>query len=83
MSQEANHYYIPTPSTWPLTGAIAIFFMGFGAAFTVNKLPIGYGLLAIGFAILIYMLFGWFGTVAKESESGKFNKQVDSSFAGV
>ena len=80
MNQGANHYYIPTPSTWPMTGAIAIFFMGFGAAFTVNKLPIGYGLLAIGFAILIYMLFGWFGTVAKESEGGKFNKQVDSSF---
>ncbi|MCH6585081.1 MAG: cytochrome c oxidase subunit 3 [Proteobacteria bacterium] len=80
MSQETNHYYIPTPSTWPIIGAIAIFFMGFGAAFTVNKLPIGYGMLAIGFAILVYMLFGWFGTVARESEGGKFNKQVDNSF---
>lgn len=80
MSQETNHYYIPTPSTWPIIGATAIFFMGFGAAFTVNKLPIGYGMLAIGFAILVYMLFGWFGTVARESESGKFNKQVDNSF---
>ncbi len=80
MNQETNHYYIPTPSTWPIIGAIAIFFMGFGAAFTVNKLPIGYGMLAIGFAILVYMLFGWFGTVARESEGGKFNKQVDNSF---
>ncbi len=80
MSQETNHYYIPTPSTWPIIGAIAIFFMGFGAAFTVNKLPIGYGMLAIGFAILVYMLFGWFGTVSRESEDGKFNKQVDNSF---
>ena len=80
MSQDANRYYIPTPSAWPIVGSTAIFFMGFGAAFTVNKLPIGYVSLAIGFAILIYMLFGWFGTVAKESESGKFNKQVDSSF---
>ena len=33
-----------------------------------------------GAAILIYMLFGWFGTVIGESESGKFNKQVDLSF---
>ena len=80
MSQETNHYYIPTPSTWPIIGAIAILFMGFGAAFTVNKLPIGYGMLAIGFAILVYMLFGWFGTVSRESEDGKFNKQVDNSF---
>lgn len=80
MSQDANRYYIPTPSAWPIIGATAIFFMGFGAAFTVNKIPLGYGLLAIGFSILIYMLFGWFRTVARESESGKFNKQVDSSF---
>ena len=80
MNQETNHYYIPTPSPWPIIGATAILFMGFGAAFTVNKLPIGYGMLAIGFAILIYMLFGWFGTVSRESEGGKFNKQVDDSF---
>ena len=80
MNQETNHYYIPTPSPWPIIGATAILFMGFGAAFTVNKLPIGYGMLAIGFAILIYMLFGWFGTVSRESEGGKFNKQVDNSF---
>ena len=26
------------------------------------------------------MLFGWFGTVIRESEGGKFNKQVDLSF---
>jgi len=46
----------------------------------MNKMELGYGLLAVGFAILAYMLFGWFGTVAKESESGKYNDQVDLSF---
>src|SRR5688500_10081712 len=80
MSQEGGHYYVPAPSTWPLTGSIALLFMGFGAAFSVNRLPLGYGLLATGFAILVYMLFGWFGTVARESETGKYNKQVDISF---
>ena len=36
--------------------------------------------MARGAGILIYMLFGWFGTVIRESEDGKFNKQVDASF---
>jgi cytochrome c oxidase subunit 3 len=54
--------------------------MGSGAALTMNKMELGYGLLAIGFAILVYMLFGWFGTVARESESGKYGEQVDRSF---
>ena len=80
MNQEGGHYYVPAPSTWPITGSIALLFMGFGAAFSVNRLPLGYGLLASGFAVLIYMIFGWFGTVARESEGGVYNKQVDKSF---
>ena len=75
-----GHYYVPPPSTYPITGSIALLFMGFGAAFTVNKIPVGYGLLGIGFSILFYMIFVWFRTVARESEGGKFNKQVDASF---
>jgi cytochrome c oxidase subunit 3 len=33
-----------------------------------------------GFAVLLYMLFGWFGTVIGESEGGRFNLKVDASF---
>jgi cytochrome c oxidase subunit 3 len=33
-----------------------------------------------GAAVIIFMLFGWFGTVISESESGKYNEQVDMSF---
>jgi cytochrome c oxidase subunit III len=73
-------YYLPEPSKWPIVGSVALGFIGFGAAFTVNFMPVGYVLLAIGLAILIYMLFGWFGTVIRESESGKYNQQVDRSY---
>lgn len=80
MSQESGHYYVPSPSGWPIVGSTALLFMGFGAAMTMNKLELGYGLLAVGFAILIYMIFGWFSTVARESESGKYGADVDKSF---
>ena len=80
MSQGTGHYYVPAPSKWPIVGSAALFFLGFGAVFTMNKMPIGYWSLAIGFAILIYMLFGWFGDVARESESGKYGKQEDKAF---
>ncbi len=80
MSQESGHYYVPAPSAYPIIGSTALLFLGSGAALTMNKMELGYGLLAVGFSILIYMLFGWFGTVARESESGKFNQQVDRSF---
>ncbi len=80
MSQESGHYYVPAPSMYPIIGSTAILFMGSGAALTMNKMEMGYGMLAFGFAILVYMLFGWFGTVARESESGKYGAQVDKSF---
>ncbi len=76
----SDQYYLPQPSSWPLTGSIALGFLGFGAAFSVNKMQSGYVLLAIGFAVLTYMLFGWFGQVVRESEAGKYNKRVDISF---
>ena len=34
----------------------------------------------IGAAIVLVMLFGWFGTVINESLAGKYNDQVDMSF---
>jgi cytochrome c oxidase subunit 3 len=75
-----ERYYLPAPSRWPITGSLALGLLGFGAAFTVNFLTIGYILLALGFCVLVYMMFGWFGTVVRESEGGRYNKRVDISF---
>ena len=81
MSANSNRYYIPQPSHWPIVGSAALLCMALGATMLVNHMTTpGVSVLLAGLAILIYMLFGWFGTVARESESGKFNTQVDLSF---
>ena len=79
-ANSAPYYFVPAPSKWPLVGSIAMLFAGFGAAGVVNGQPWGTWLLLIGFAILFWMLLGWFGEVARESESGLYNGRVDSSF---
>ncbi len=79
-TQATDNYYLPQPSHWPIVAATALGFLGFGAAYTVNSMPLGYVLLGIGFMILFFMFAGWFTTVAHESEAGKYNKQVDVSF---
>lgn len=76
----ALKYFVPDPSKWPAVGAIALLAMAMGAAGWVNGFGYGPVLVAVGFAILIYMMFGWFGTVSGESESGKYGKNVDVSF---
>lgn len=79
MSQGTG-YYVPSPSKWPIIGSTALFFMGFGAAFTMNKMPLGYGMLITGLAILAFLIYGWFREVALESEAGKYKAQEDKSF---
>jgi cytochrome c oxidase subunit 3 len=74
------YYFVPQPSAWPITGSVALLLMGMGAAFWMNSVAAGPWMLAAGFAILLYMLFGWFGAVIRESEGQLYNKKVDASF---
>ncbi len=71
-------YYLPQPSYWPLIGSLGLFFLAIGAAILIHggsAIPI-----SIGGAILLLMLFGWFGTVIRENQRGLYNDQVDKSF---
>ncbi len=81
MTTAHDVYYVPSPSKWPIVGSVALFLLatGFISLLHVGRAP-GLTLLAAGFAILTYMLFGWFGNVISESEGGKYNAQVDGSF---
>jgi cytochrome c oxidase subunit 3 len=81
VSATTGGYYFAPPSKWPVVGSTALMFLGAGTVLWMNQIqPYGAALQLIGFAVLIYMLFGWFGNVISESESGLYNKQVDASY---
>jgi cytochrome c oxidase subunit 3 len=80
MTSQPGGYYLPSPSHWPIFGSIAIFLMAFGGVLIMNGAGGGTITLLVGVLVLIYMLTGWFGAVIGESESGKYNKQVDVSY---
>ncbi|MEQ1594522.1 MAG: cytochrome c oxidase subunit 3 [Casimicrobium sp.] len=73
-------YFVPSPSHWPIVGSAALLTLAFGAVGSMNQLSWGLPVLAVGFAILFFMLFGWFGAVIKESEGRLYGKNVDLSF---
>jgi cytochrome c oxidase subunit 3 len=75
-----NKYYIPHDTQWPIIGSIALFTLMLGAVALLNEWYPSLWALAPGFAILIFMFFGWFNTVIGESERGIFNLDVDRSF---
>ncbi len=73
-------YFIPQPSYWPIVGSVALFLLALGAANWFNGYPVGPWLVAAGFGVLLFMLFGWFGTVIGESQRHAYSKLVDVSF---
>ena len=74
------YYFVPQPSHWPILGSCALLLMGTGAAFWFNSYAPGPWMVLAGFCVLLVMLFGWFGTVIRESEHRLYNKRVDTSF---
>jgi cytochrome c oxidase subunit 3 len=73
-------YYVPHGTHWPILGSFALFFLLGGAAAALNEWSFGKISMFIGVGFLLFMLFGWFGTVIGESVRGLYNKQVDTSF---
>jgi cytochrome c oxidase subunit 3 len=73
-------YYVPQPSPWPIVGSVALLLLGMGAATWFNGVRVGPWLFAAGLVVLLVMLFGWFGTVIRESEGHLYSKRVDVSF---
>ena len=75
-----GEYYIPDPSPWPITAMVSVLLMLGGTALFINGVTFGGYLLAGGFALFAFLLFGWFGQVIKENQTDCYNAQVDRSF---
>jgi cytochrome c oxidase subunit 3 len=73
-------YYVPHTAKWPIVGSVGLFVLMIGAANWLNDNPIGPWFFAAGLLAVVVMIFGWFGDVIRESETGLYNRAVDISF---
>lgn len=87
MSSKKEIYFVPHQSHWPLVGAVALFLVALGSGLTVQNMGtdaaggvFGKVTLVLGFAVLLYMLAGWFSNVITESLSGLYSEQISRSF---
>jgi len=81
MSSSTNPdvYFIPEPSKWPIVGTIALTTTVIGAVTSIHAGSMNL-ILPVGFLMIAYLFFGWFGAVIKESMADCYNPQVDKSF---
>ena len=75
-----QNYYIPHGTYWPVIGSIGISTTFVGFANLMHDVSWGAPVMGLGLTVLVFMLFGWLGTVVNESISGTYNKQVDRTF---
>jgi cytochrome c oxidase subunit 3 len=80
MATADNAYYVPDGTKWPIIGSIGLTLLVGGFASSLNGASLGGTVMVAGLLVLVFMMFGWFGQVITESESGAYNKQVDTSF---
>lgn len=80
MAEQESSYYLPKPSHWPFVGSIGVCISLVGFANWLHNHWYGPYLFFTGFIILVIMLFGWFGTVIHENESGLYDSQVDRTY---
>jgi len=81
-SQHANapYYFVPGPSQWPVLGGASLLLTMAGAAAWVNDLAWGPYANIAGILFFLVVLYNWFGNAIGESEAGKYNARVDTSF---
>lgn len=81
MEHKTNHYYLPSPSNWPIKASIGLLCMLAGVANWLHDNWYGPYLFLIGFSILGYVIYGWFSQVICENRQGLLqSEQVDRSF---
>jgi cytochrome c oxidase subunit 3 len=80
-TQNTGSYYLPSPSSWPIKGSIALFCIMVGAANWLHDVSFGRYLFSFGLLMMFYVIYGWFGVVIKENRAGLLqNIKVDGSF---
>ena len=75
-----DRYYVPHESHWPIVGSVGLLLTMVGVSSWLNGSNPAFWVFMTGIAVVLIMLFGWFGNVIKESESGTYSGQVDISF---
>jgi cytochrome c oxidase subunit 3 len=76
----APYYYVPAPSRWPVLAGASLLLTMAGASAWVNGLVWGPYVNIAGIVSLIVVLYNWFGDAIAESEGGKYNARIDTSF---
>jgi cytochrome c oxidase subunit III len=73
-------YFVPQPSLYPVILSAGMFLLALGFIGLINGAAFGQWVMFGGTAVILYVLFGWFGSVIGESQRGAYRNWEDQSF---
>ncbi len=76
----ASRYFVPDPSAWPFALTAGIVSVIIGVWAYLEEQDIGPWFTYAGSALMIFIIFRWIRGVARESEAGAYNAQVDATY---
>jgi cytochrome c oxidase subunit 3 len=75
-----SRYFVPEPSAWPFMLTVAIVTLIVGVWSLLEDKHLGSIPLWAGAALMFSVIYRWIRGVARESEGGKYNAQVDRTY---
>jgi cytochrome c oxidase subunit 3 len=75
-----RHYFVPQPSLYPVMLSGGMFLLALGFILQLNHFTPGPWLMLAGVAVIVRVLFGWFGKVIAENQGGAYRDWEDQSF---
>jgi len=78
--QPTEKYFIAEPSYWPIIGTSGLFCTVFGLVQILHDGGFGPYIMALGAALLLTTMFGWFGEVIRESMAGLHSHRMDHTY---
>ncbi len=79
-TEHKGHYFVPAGSHYSTHLSGGIFLLALGLILKVNGTPAGVWSMYTGAALIVYVLFGWFGEIVAENVGGLYTLWEDRSF---
>ncbi len=78
--QAKGHYFVPATSNYSTFLSAGIFLLALGFIFRLNGVAPGSWSMALGAALILYVIVGWFGEVIGENTRGIYTLWEDRSY---
>ncbi|MBN8451211.1 MAG: cytochrome c oxidase subunit 3 [Candidatus Accumulibacter sp.] len=79
-SPHLQHYFVPQPSPYPFILSGGMFTLALGFILSMNAFAAGSWIMLAGAAVIVFVVYNWFGKVIGENQSGSYSEWEDKSF---